>query len=150
MVLSLSLSIADVSVVHSFSGNTLPSTPISNNRVSSGVSPRLAEAACIRSSGADFASFCGQFQFFSRIGETPTTGQSLNSACRAASHQALMLFNNDLMTAHSVHPWEQMSTAKNTALRLHATSNTTFELTGHLSDSRYHGGDPLPTCAPSD
>jgi hypothetical protein len=25
-----------------------------------------------------------------------------------------------------------------------------FELTDHLSDSRHHGGDPLPTCAPSD
>jgi hypothetical protein len=39
---------------------------------------------------------------------------------------------------------------KNTALRLHATSKITFELTDHLSDSTRHGGDPLPTCAPSD
>jgi hypothetical protein len=38
---------------------------------------------------------------------------------------------------------------ENTALRLHATRKIAFELTDHLSDSRHHGGDPLPTCAPS-
>jgi hypothetical protein len=39
---------------------------------------------------------------------------------------------------------------ENTALRLHSTSKIAFELTDHLSDSRHHGGDPLPACAPSD
>jgi hypothetical protein len=39
---------------------------------------------------------------------------------------------------------------KNTALRLHATSKITFELTDHLSYSRHHRGDPLLTCATSD
>jgi hypothetical protein len=36
---------------------------------------------------------------------------------------------------------------RNTALPLHAIIN---DLTDHLLDSRYHGGDPVPTCAPSD
>jgi hypothetical protein len=41
---------------------------------------------------------------------------------------------------------------RNTALRLHAMIKIPFDLTDHLSDSwcRYHGGDPVPTCASSD
>jgi hypothetical protein len=39
---------------------------------------------------------------------------------------------------------------RNTALPLHAIIKIPFDLTDHLSDSRYHGGDPVPTCAPSD
>jgi hypothetical protein len=39
---------------------------------------------------------------------------------------------------------------RNTALPLHVIIKIPFDLTGHLSDSRYHGGDPVPTCAPSD
>jgi hypothetical protein len=39
---------------------------------------------------------------------------------------------------------------RNTALPLHAIIKIPFYLTDHLSDSRYHGGDPVPTCAPSD
>jgi hypothetical protein len=39
---------------------------------------------------------------------------------------------------------------RNTALPLHAIIKVTFDLTGHLSDIRNHGGDPVPTCAPSD
>jgi hypothetical protein len=39
---------------------------------------------------------------------------------------------------------------RNTALPLHAIIKIPFDLTGHLLDSRYHGGDPVPTCAPSD
>jgi hypothetical protein len=39
---------------------------------------------------------------------------------------------------------------RNEALCLHAIIKRTFDLTDHLSDSRYHGGDPVPTCAPSD
>jgi hypothetical protein len=39
---------------------------------------------------------------------------------------------------------------RNTALPLHAIIKIPFDLTGHLSDIRYHGGDPVPTCAPSD
>jgi hypothetical protein len=39
---------------------------------------------------------------------------------------------------------------KNTALCLHAIIKIDFNLTDHLSDSRYDGGDPVHTCAPSD
>jgi hypothetical protein len=39
---------------------------------------------------------------------------------------------------------------RNTALPLHAIIKIPFDLIGHLSDSRYHEGDPVPTCAPSD
>jgi hypothetical protein len=39
---------------------------------------------------------------------------------------------------------------RNTALPLHAIIKIPFDFTGQLSFSRYHGGDPVPTCAPSD
>jgi hypothetical protein len=39
---------------------------------------------------------------------------------------------------------------RNTALPLHAIIKIPFDLTDHLSDSSHHGGDPVPTCAPSD
>jgi hypothetical protein len=37
----------------------------------------------------------------------------------------------------------------NTALPLHAIIKIPFDRTDHLSDSRYHGGDPVPTGAPT-
>jgi hypothetical protein len=39
---------------------------------------------------------------------------------------------------------------RNTSLSLHAIIKIPFDLTDHLLESRYHGGDPVPTCTPSD
>jgi hypothetical protein len=39
---------------------------------------------------------------------------------------------------------------RNTAQCLHAIIKIKFDLTDHLSGSRYYGGDRVPTCAPSD